>query len=1602
LHVYTNLYTLVPAHTAQIPPLLRKNVYPHPHTPGTLCDAGSTSTTPCPIGFACPAQNNTQVECPERGYLCFGGGRAPLELAECPLGFYCPVSSLPPTACPPGFTTVATASWHVDNCTCAINGFYESVPGVQCTACAAGQYCPAGDPSNPYACPTGSYCPAGTPAPIQADVGFYAPANSGIQLPCVDGQLCPAGTGPAPTPCPDGFYCEGSFTAVPVECEFGYVCKNGIRTQCLRSAFYAGAAGTVLVQTDEYCPGKALPITKLPAYGGGGYISDNPPSFQCAHDYPAYLGAIDGVRGTATIVHANGTIECAPCPADHYSEYDYYLTYARMEVFVCTPCIAHTRSEVGQAIEDSNQSPLHDCTAEPGWYLDAASQTMFPCPANTYHPYPGTRLVGPDFCEPCPGNSVSGPNSTSCDACADGWSVLPYCDVSTGDGGGGGGAGNQIGNSISTGYGQTSGTFAAASRECYFWIIADPSSEFVFWFSMAGDFHYAPFDYIGTAVGQPYTEIPELSPNRHLYGGTQGAPLSTADHSWESPAFSEDGSRVYMFHRNIAGSTDSQYSVVYFEFATNPSTGTPHSPLSDWGTWHELLLLPDPPCGTMTAGPDRKPMFSSFARNNKVGDNTFYFSHLECVGYVDADTPSFHVSYTYATPPLTEDIVEGTFASGLPSLAYTFSTGRVSPSKPGTEAFTLWPWQDQKFVALSGQYHYTTSEQAICRTGTYGVDMMALFVVDFAAGEITRVIGSTTSAIPCFYPSRGAMNAPPTYGIGTAVKLWRPTAFVADRHSTNGGYFVHGGLVAYANLVTGEAFEVADPYSIASDLSGGTFREASVICPQPLLIKWDIDNAPTSTDFQFRGQVRHQGRSFLITVQCDAGNVFAENECAISDVPACDNLTASGFTCPIGQVVGECNNQGAWTCNACPRAGAVSSFETYVAPGTSCSTQCIAAKNTPVQNTDGYIYYAQYTTFRDYDANNPPISWSTSLPGLYEAPTRCATCWVGGLGYLFAAPSDASSFVRCEALSAASGAKCPLDAYSTGVQIYPGYDYCIECPAGTFSDGKGSSVGSCQACRENSYINENGACVPCPDPLQTTQGQLVVTGVGFCVCPFTKVSTQNNTVCAPCPEGYLCYENVPGQVDNTTVVPCPVGYACTAGWAQYPAPIGYYAPNEGTPVNGWIPCPPGTLCTEFATSVPPPCPSTYHCDGRDQFPCPAGSNCEGTGLVGPCPIDKYCPGHPTAPLACPPDSYRSSDGTTCLCRTNLYLRTVDPGTGVVSCAACPDGFFCVDTVATPCPVEATASEFNVGGLCGAKPGYYVIVDDATGNFTILECPYGTYSPYSGVRGDSLCLPCPGNQWTLGTASSVCDTCRDGWTNFPACLTAVPPAAVAPPATPTCDAGYYLGHHTPTPGTPPVCVACPHQPAPHQAPYTVWVSPGKTCEIACAAGFVFEPAGTGYIPLNQTYTPLEGTGFCHACDTNGGYRAVWDRDMGTFLGCRPLDGGVSGVCPRGSHPVTVREAQACRRCNAGEFVQGGGCSTCSLGFYCPDGTDLPIPMPINSRPADFLLPGRTDFFCVRGHYKRQAAHCCSHNSFEVDDFCECILGYRGENGTECLA
>lgn len=124
---------------------------------------------------------------------------------------------------------------------------------------------------------------------------------------------------------------------------------------------------------------------------------------------------------------------------------------------------------------------------------------------------------------------------------------------------------------------------------------------------------------------------------------------------------------------------------------------------------------------------------------------------------------------------------------------------------------------------------------------------------------------------------------------------------------------------------------------------------------------------------------------------------------------------------------------------------------------------------------------------------------------------------------------------------------------------------CSTCPAGTFNDGRSTSIFACQPCPPGTYSDAPGApqCAACP--AGRSHDGFASTHITDCRCPSGQIATQplqpDNHACAPCPEGATCTPDrvfptaAPGfwinpLVDPFLVLPCIPAHACRGGDAD--------------------------------------------------------------------------------------------------------------------------------------------------------------------------------------------------------------------------------------------------------------------------------------------------------------------------------------------------------------------------------------------------------------------------------------------------------------------
>jgi hypothetical protein len=176
---------------------------------------------------------------------------------DCPAGFYCVDGER--YACPGGTSQASLRSSRAEDC----------------SACAAGSYCPVGTAS-PLACGNDTvYCPAAAPLPLRVEPGYYTQGTPGARFAaslCSRGHYCPGDGRPYSCPagrygdmpglsgagcsgaCADGVYCPAQTTlATGLPCPTGQYCLQGLPHAC-PSGTYNPVTGAESVAQCRPCP----------------------------------------------------------------------------------------------------------------------------------------------------------------------------------------------------------------------------------------------------------------------------------------------------------------------------------------------------------------------------------------------------------------------------------------------------------------------------------------------------------------------------------------------------------------------------------------------------------------------------------------------------------------------------------------------------------------------------------------------------------------------------------------------------------------------------------------------------------------------------------------------------------------------------------------------------------------------------------------------------------------------------------------------------------------------------------------------------------------------------------------------------------------------------------------------------------------------------------------------------------------------------------------------------------------------------------------------------------------------------------------------------
>ncbi|XP_036928145.1 uncharacterized protein LOC119004899 isoform X4 [Acanthopagrus latus] len=667
----------------------------------------------------------------------------------------------------------------------------------------------------------------------------------------------------------------------------------------------------------------------------------------------------------------------------------------------------------------------------------------------------------------------------------------------------------------------------------------------------------------------------------------------------------------------------------------------------------------------------------------------------------------------------------------------------------------------------------------------------------------------------------------------------------------------------------------------------------------------------------------------------------------------CPLASSSPFPCPPGAFSNSTGLSRPEECVSCP-PGFYCLGSNNTSPSGPCSPgfYCTGGSASPVQNEAPEGYYTS------------------------EGASRAEPCPLG----TFQPRRGAQSCVECQ-----GGRVCNQTGLSqpplcpTGHYCPPGSSVARPCPPGSYSDQPGGDTAQhCRPCEAGWFCSRAGLSAPqglcnpghyCTSGASTASPVSVPSG-GVCsagyVCPRgTKypqqhpcpvgtwssiVGAQNLSSCWPCPPGHYC--NSTGLRKPTGI--CETGYYCSGGaTSSVPSdgvtgdicPVGHYCPMGS---NSPVVCPDGTYSNTTGAEACDDCPTgTYCLSGEGVQLCPAGHYCLGGGVEGILP--------------CPPGTYSPQFG----------LSQVE------QCLICPAGFFCEDW-----------GLFEPTGPCQA--GYYCIAgvnfQNPDGNFSTGvggACPQGRFCP----EGTSLPLPCPPGTYSDSlylTDAFGCSPCPAGQFCGTAGLTR--PSGL-------CQAGFYCpgGDTTATGSEGGLC------PPAHYCP------DGSASPVPCPAG---------------TYTNLTGQSVCSRCPA--GYYCAEKTGNFTKYPCPPgfycPDGtrhATQFPCPRGYYnpePMT-QSLDSCLPCPPGHYCEkerltkvSGKCKAgwfcvsaawnsqpfdldnytnanclcpatstggrCQVGFYCPLGSQEPLPCP----PGAFcnisglalpMGPCSPGYYCVGG-------------------------------------
>ncbi|XP_075695379.1 uncharacterized protein LOC142661742 isoform X3 [Rhinoderma darwinii] len=1591
------------------------------------------SAYPCPAGFYCPGgtQHSRQFPCPRGYYNPDPKSHSIDSCLPCSPGHFCGVEGLSAVSgkCDPGWFCVSAAwtpqPFDLDNYTSANCLCPATSTGGKCLP---GFYCPEGI-TEPISCPPGFYCEnAGLAAPSgECAAGFFCTGGAKTPRPtdavqgnicppgtfCPNGshhpQLCPAGTFSSDSglgsiseckPCPPGLYCHGSGKISPTgQCSEGCYCPEGqtlpdglpcapghrcpagsLKPIPCESGFYQNEEKQATCRICEpgfFCQQREQPVSDYTQFiCPQGYFC--PAGTQVGNQNSCPEGTYGPRRGLFSIM------DCVLCPPGKFCK-------GLGQAAPTGNCSSGYWCKEGAA----DKHPLDGLSGDicsSGHYCPEGTHTPQPCPAGTWSDVEGlgNRLE----CRPCPAGyfcNYSGLASPS-GQCAPGY----YCS---------GGAkartptDSLLGGLCPPGHYCLSGSSGPILCPAGTYMIQSGAAECDV--CPAGKY---------CIPGMSHQPCPR---GFYCLQGTSldWKPCQPGTYSSELGLDSAAGCRVCdggkhcMFYNSTSVTGDCAEG--YYCFAGSQRPDPEEEIPGSAGPCPPGHFCPR---GSVVSTPCPLGTFSSRIKLHSEADCT------PCVPGHYCDSPGL----VLPAGPCSEGFycISSSISPRLSSVSpmggpcpkgHFCSVGSSAPQPcpPGT------------FNAIE--------RQGICQPCTEGF---------FCLNSTTSLEGKACP--PGFYCPAGTFSPGQfpcprgTYNPQRGSQLLRD-CFPCDpgHYCDTPGQTRVSGLCSEGYFCTHSVKTSTPNQGILGDVCPtGYYCPAGTVIPHPcpagLYSNTSANVGPEACVRCEPGYFCDRPGLAAPNGPCDAG--YYCTGASVSPHPS--KVTSSGGPCPTGHFC----PQGSQTPQVCP-AG---TFSQYLGQA-SCS-ECPEGLYCPVQSTntticpEGY-YCPKRTTFAEqypcpqgtFSRTQGATDIGTCLPcpsgmfcsklGLGRPEGFCAPGWFCPVGSI----SDKPVY--------------PLEIPGTTISSNLSR-YSRMCPPGTFCPQGSSYAIPCtpgKYCASPELDSESGSCDP-----------------GFyCSSRSTLPNPRDGEIGDICPPGHFCIAGSPSPS------PCPPGTFLPVSGAQsfqdcLLCTCGFYCSRWGGVVPdaeciaGWY-CPPGTINPQSPEHV---CPIGHRCPPGSSEPkaCPMGQFQDkiGQSQCEVCPAGKYCGllkteetqesvlGNYYVPMECPA-GYFCVEGTEYgqmhPCPTGSFSNQ----TGLMSreeCSPCPGGWFCARPgLSSPsekclpgyyCTLNAqlpNPADGASGGLCPA--GYYCPL----GSRGPLPCPPGTFQPYLKMSSLESCLPCPAGKFCRGEASShISGNCSAGFY----CVLG---AAFESPIDGITGSYCPQGHSCPSGSSAPIsCVNGKFQDLERESSCKICPL-GFYCDTSELGGVVIpQPCPAGYFCPRGTQSGVEhrcpgGTyssasqlaaqAECRSCPS--GYYCAGEGltepsgrclpgfwCIGRAETSNPTDGVTGNVCPAGKF---CEDGDISGDCKAGHFcdIRSSRCDQmiCPPGFYCPEGTPVPIPcdsgtyasLSGNKAPKDCrpCPPGHfcngtgkavwqglcsPGFYCPLGQISpRPSAHCC---------------------------